>query len=344
MVTLLTFTLGMTSSLVRNRSRASTGPAVRKVGTDETPPVIQSPSPVQDDESMPEELSPWSIAGFINRHPQADLVPLWDKLGVEESNGPFSVRRCGNCEATTSEYDLDDDPGDEAILKVWDREAARFLVFKETGKAGRWKLIGHVDVWGKYIEPYHMILLSSGKPWLVIRGQGASGSGIALYIDYVFQVWGNRLRQVTAYPAAGQQSGAPDGATHVFTARPVSCQVDHGRATVELDLFVTYSFYDRDARSHRKLFAKRQRATLVRRSGSDSGVLDASRSDLSNSEFESVYNVDSLYRELFVKYNFAELSEIAIGKDREQKEWLREYLKTCEPTVEVRKLQRILGE
>ncbi|HEX5703780.1 MAG TPA: hypothetical protein VFX97_11315 [Pyrinomonadaceae bacterium] len=293
---------------------------------------------------MPKSLSPVDIEIFISNHPDADLTKVWQALGIKDNDAPRAVAECSSCKAETFFYDLDNEPRNEALLRVVEGEAVRFVVFKAIERPDKWKVLGHADVWGKYIEPYHMILLSGGKPWLVIRGQGASGSGVALYIDYIFQISGGRLRQVAGYSAAGIQSGAPDGATREFAARPVSLEVSHGRAIVELDLSVSYSMPAYDTSPVTELFSKRQRATLIKKLSSGSPVLDASRSDLSQHEFDSVYNIDSLYGEDFVKYNFAELSQIATGNRRGQREWLLAYLKECESTPEVRKLRRMLTQ
>lgn len=297
---------------------------------------------------MPESLSPRDIEFFINKHPGADLTKMWRAVGIKDNDGPHSVARCGGCAAETFFYDLDDEPENaEALLKVFDRtsESARFVVLKEV-RRDHWRALGHADVWGKYIEPHHMMLLSDGKPWLVIRGQGASGSGVALYIDYIYQVIGGRWRLVAGFAGEGYQSGMPDGPTRTFSARPVSCEVRDGRSIVELDLYVGYSFYDPDAdrdHSYRHLFSKRQRATVVRRLGADSDSVDPGRSNLSQREFDEVYYVDSLDYEDLVKYNFDELSRIASGNNRRLRKWLRKFLGTLESTGEVRKLQVMLS-
>lgn len=345
LIATVTCSVGTLATTVRKHFSSSANPRTAILTQVRShPPVIYLPTPEDDSQKMPESLSPTDIEFFINKHPGADLTGIWQAVGINDNDAPDAVAECSSCKAETFFYDLDNEPSNEALLKVVDGEAVRFVVFKAIEWPDKWKVLGHADVWGKYIEPYHMILLSGGQPWLVIRGQGASGSGVALYIDYVFQIRGGRLRQVAGYSAAGIQSGAPDGATREFAARPVSLEVSNGRAIVELDLSVSYSMPAYDASSVTELFGKRQRATLIKKLSSDSPVLDASRSDLSQDEFDSVYNIDSLYSEAFVQYNFVELSRIATGRDHEQKAWLREFLKTCESTGDVRKLQRMLSE
>lgn len=338
LVAALTFTVSTTVTSLRQRGQAEPKPPVAAAV-----PVIYFSEPEDDGRTLPESLSPTDIEIFINKHPGADLTRIWQAVGINDNDAPDAVAECASCKAETFFYDLDNEPGDEALLKVADptRDAARFVVFKPIDLPDKWRVLGHADIWGKYIEPYHMILVSGGKTWLVIRGQAASGSGVASYNEYIFQITRGRLRRIIGYPAAGHQSGASDSVTHEFTARPLSCEVKDGRSVLELDLYVVYSAYDRESGTYAELFAKRQRATLIKKLGSDYSFLDPNRSNLSQDEFESVYNVDSLD---FVRYNFRELSEIAAGKSRGIKKWLGNYLKTCEPTAEVRKLQRMLTE
>jgi hypothetical protein len=188
-----------------------------------------------------------------------------------------------------------------------------------------------------------MFLLSGGKLWLVIRGQGASGSGISLYIDSIFEIRGGRLQRVISYAAEGFQSGAPDGPNREFSARVVSFEVNHGQATAEFDLNVAYSVPDHKMRSSVLLFRKRQRATLTRRLNGGTSHVDASRSNLSERELDAVYNLDSMGENDFLKYNFAELSRVAAGKNDVRKDWLRGYLKTVQRTATARELEQMLA-
>ncbi len=91
------------------------------------------------------------------------------------------------------------------------------------------------------------------------------------------------------------------------------------------------------------LFKKHHTAVFTQRLGSQREVLDRVNSDISPQELESVYNIDTLSKEDFLKYNYKELSEIASGRDLTRKEWLRSFLKTCDDTVERRRLQRLLA-
>jgi hypothetical protein len=345
LVTLLTFLLGSTSSAIHNRwQKVASSPAAPAILGGTLDDAVKNSKDQDYPPSMPDSLSPGDIESFINLHPDIDLTKIWRSLGIENSDDVLALTKCSNCKAESFHYDLDDEPGHEILLKVSEQrgERARFLAFKWKQREDHWKLLGHADGWAKYIETYHMILLSGGKPWLVVRSQGASGSGIALYVDQIYQISGGRLRRVAAYRAEGVESGGPDAASRQFIARVASCEVKHGQAIVKLDLSVAYSFYDPYGHRFIDLFEKRQRATMLHRLNEDTDFLDTSRSNLSEYELDSVYNVDSMYENEFVKFNLAELSRIAGGKDLAPKKWLSKYLKTLEQTAEVRRLEQIL--
>jgi hypothetical protein len=259
------------------------------------------------------------------------------------------LMQCSNCHAETFEYDLDAEIGREVLLRIDDRqsESCRYLVVKLTGeRVNKWKLLGHIDHnFGRYRMPQHLAVLSGGRLWLVIQGQGASGSGVALYFDRVFLVVRNRLTEVFRYNSEGHQSGFSYEPTREFYGHILSCDIKNGVATAEIEFSVTYCAYDHPKPSQViTLFAKRQKAVLSARLGQGKDTLDVDHSELTHDELDAVYNIDSLSNEDFLKYNYKELSRIAAGTDMTLKEWLRQFLDACENTTEQRRLRRLLAQ
>lgn len=291
---------------------------------------------------------------FINAQPGSDLTKLWQRLGIRTVNigwnqKPDSTKSnflttCGNCQAESFEYELDGEVGSEVLLRIEDqlREECRYLVFKWVG-VHEWRLLGHIDHnFGRYRMPQHLVLLSGSKSWLVIQGQGASGTGVALYFDRVFLITRNRLAEVFSYNSEGHQSDFDY--TKEFSARIVSCGIKDGVAHSEIEFSVTYFGADYSEPSHQiALFAKSQRAVFYRRHGHRVATLDVDHSELTHDELDTVYNIDSLNNEDFLKYNYRELSRIAKGKDTKRREWLRRYLDACDNTAEQRRLGQLLA-
>ena len=347
-VALLTFTLGSAVSGISHRFRRPAPWQNVRAQADG----VQEPVSInaEVDRQMPKSLSPYDIRFFINDHPRANLARLWEVLGVyadhsieQETNGIDFFASCGSCQAEAFEYNLDGEPGNEVLLRIGRVEAvARYLIFR--WQADGWKLIGHIDALGKYRSPQHTIVLSGGLTWLTIQSQGATGSGVATFVDRVFLVKDGRLVEAFRYIADGSQSGTGYETAREFNASVRSCTLAGDVVTAEIDYSVMYSVADfRNPADNVVLFAKHQRATITKRLRSHE-QFDRKRSSLSERELDAVYNIDSLSDEDFLKYNYKDLTQIAAGRDLTRKEWLTQFLKTCENTMEHRRLSQMLAQ
>jgi hypothetical protein len=306
----------------------------------------------EDDELLPSSLSPFDIKSFINAHPQSSLTKLWQALSIdprkfedEDINSDYFPANCQTCKADTFEYDLDGQPGSEVLLRVA-REfdpACRFLIFKYAGD--KWKLLGHIDASGKYRMPQHTIILSGGLTWLAIQSQGASGSGVASYFDRLFLVRPTGITKGIAFTSEAYQSGYEGKPTMNVSGRIVSASLINETIAAEIEYSVEYG--GADPLLPRKdiiLFAKNQKALIVKSPRSRTQWVDRGHSDAPESELDAVYNVDSLSDDDFLKYNYQELSGIARGRNSAKKEWLRRFLGTSPNTAEHRRLSRMLAQ
>ena len=352
-VGLLTFTIGATISGISHRFRRPAPWQNVRAQADG----VQEPASTnaEVDQQMPRSLSPYDIKFFINDRPRVNLTRLWEVLGIyadhsieQETNGLDFFTDCGSCQAEDFEYNLDGEPGNEVLLRIGRVEAvARYLIFR--WQADGWKLIGHIDALGKYREPQHTIVLSGGLTWLTIQSQGATGSGVATFVDRVFLVRDGRLVEAFRYLSDGSQSGGSRSGTSYeadreFNASVRSCTLTGDVVTAEIDYSVRYTIADfHNPAENIILFAKHQRATITKRLGRHE-QFDRKRSSLSERELDAVYNIDSLSDEDFLKYNYKELTQIAAGRDLTRKEWLTQFLKTCENTIERRGLSQVLAQ
>ncbi len=319
-------------------------------------PVEAIPTP-SDEKSKPQlkSLSPYDIESFVNSNPKTEIVEIWEKLKIaDEYNGssPYDSERgffggCSGCEAETYNFELDGQPGTEVLLRIEDRlqEACRYLIFKyknSEAEENNWQLIGHIDHdFGRYQMPQHYLVLSGGESWLVVRVQGASGSGVALYNERVFTVRNNKVFEILTYPADGHQSGNNFEPSRNFAGRILDAKLENGVATVEVEFTVDYSTYN-DTDDDISLWSKKQKAIFRKRLNSNQFTIDSKKSSgLSEREIEAVYGIDSLTAEDLLKYNFTDLKKIATERPK-QKEWLRNFLRLCKPSSEKSALQRLL--
>jgi len=350
LVALITLGISVSSSWLLHRPTkpAPVKPAPCPTATP-TPQVVTIPDE-DDGADYPEAsgLSPWDIASFIDSHPRAKLQKLWKRLNVKDEQSDHSdFSECGNCESRLDYYDLDSEPGDEALLKISDAlsESYRYLVFKQTGEVHQvadrdaWRLIGHIDEWGKYQESQSSILVSGGRTWLVTNGQSASGSGVAYYHNRVIEVTKNRLNEVASYESEGHQSGWDTCPTREFTTRILDIQKAQNQTRVKVEFNLDYLMEDED----RRLFSKRKVATFVS-SNNARPVLDSSESTVTQRELEHIYTFDSMTEADFLKYNLSELLNLAKRGTKAQKNWLKEFLERCETTAEKQRLLAALAK
>lgn len=302
---------------------------------------LAAPSPqFPVNESYPEKLGigPFEIASFIDDHPQADLTRLWERLHIDDVDfNPI----CSRCKVNIFEYDLDSDSANEVVLQVKHQfgETYRYLVFRNP-RADDSKFLGHIDVRAKYppVDPF--VLVSHGRPWLIVQSTAATGSGLGAWLDTVYEVSNRGVRPIASYLSRVNQSGYDSFPAKAFAGRPVSCEIKGERAILNVSYTVEYFGFEG---ADKPLFSKTQKAILVGAVGSADSFLDAAHSEMSQGEFESVYNFDSLSPEEFLEYNHSELRAIALGDNAGKKQWLRDFVNTCDNGVIKRELERELG-
>lgn len=338
----LTLSIGIVASLgVRSLNR----PRQQQLPPCLTP-TVEPPKVERVEEVTPEypddrEASPGSIQYFIDENPNANLEKLWKRLGrsgkSDSVGGDFNL--CYGCKADSFEFDLDGEPGDETVLKISAplMESFRYLVFKwevdRLDRPDKWKLIGLIDEWGKYKDSRHFVLLGSGTPLLVVQGQGANGSGVALYNERVFLVTSRGIRQIFAYPVEGHQSGWFTEPDREFTGRVTSFQIKSEQIEIALKFEVRYFDRDYDAAKEVLLFSKTQLAVY---SGPLNGELriQPHKSTISEREIEHIYNIDSMNEDDFLKYNLPELLNLAKGGNQHKRHWLKTFLDRLGDSIE----------
>lgn len=349
---ILTFTSGRSEGRLP-QALAGVGGKAQGVAEEKTLPVAVMNGDVAENIETPTD-----VRLFVASHPQGDLTPLWAALGINTVNvsehqqldpGTFRfLTDCSLCEAENFHYELDGEPGLEVIVRVHDklREASRYLIFKEVDKpVGKWKLLGHVDhMLNKYRMSEHSFVACGGRTLLITTGQGASGSGVALYFSRAFLVRPEGLQELLSFVTDGHQSGFSEAPSRSFSAGLLSCEVSGDLATIEIQFSAKYFIADP---SHEQvglhLLTKTQRATFTRWLGNAEPSLDPKRSEITEREIEDVHSIDSLTSEAFLVYNFDFLAKLARGPSSPERDWLERFLKSCEPTNERKRLQRLLN-
>ena len=240
--------------------------------------------------AYPEELrlAPQEIFYFLQQHPKANVQRLWQRLGITtDSTTLFDFDNACDCDVNLFEYNLDDDVESEKVLQIKRTlaESYRYLIFK--GPDINPKFLGHIDVYAKYTPSDPVVLLSHGRAWLVVQQTAATGSGLAAWADTVYEVANGRVRPIASYLARVRQSGDGPTPTKEFVGRPVSCRIQGGHAV----LTVAYTLkYTNHSNADVPVFTSRKNAVLIGSLEDGSTTLDATHSEISQREFETIYN------------------------------------------------------
>ena len=92
-----------------------------------------------------------------------------------------------------------------------------------------------------------------------------------------------------------------------------------------------------------RLWTTERKATFIRMPGTQRFVLDPIHSEMTAGELDPQFGDDvKITAKEFLQYNYRELARLAISGSAKQKEWLRNYLGTCDDNEEKQSLQSAL--
>ncbi len=295
--------------------------------------------------------SPYLIEWFIDANEKIDLKPVWRLFNIGDA--PDLPERCeSDCSAETFELDVaGEEKGATVALRIaFERSYFyEYLIFKRAKSNGaakdEWKLTGNIDVrLQQYGPPQHRIESGDGRTWFVIKELWGRGSGIVSYADVWYEITPTKVRRVLAYPVEGHDIPCRKELDRSYKSLLLRHELENGGYTVPIQFLVTYSISDcRKGNDSPPLFSKTQKAYFVWNSDKDKFVLDESRSDVTESELDSVHNFEGLTNERFVEYNFEELLKLAADGDAEQKDWLKQFLNKTKDNERKTALLRALG-
>ena len=270
-------------------------------------------------------VCPYDIERFIDEHPAGNLSPLWKRLKIGPAiNGSGEVINCLECKAELFEYDLDNEPGKETIVKISDRLSGsyKYLLFKSCDEDcegdTEWGdlFIGDIDSPADYLGSQFSVLITDDRPWLIITGEPKSTTPPDERQERLFEIKKGKIIPVLSFPIDGYQSGgdAESWFDRQFDARILACENKAQKRTVTLEFTVTYSGTTLKNSEYTRLalFTKRQKGVFVSNNGP--ARLQTSSSDITQREINHIYHsgeIDSMTEADFLKYNHSELLNLA---------------------------------
>jgi hypothetical protein len=285
--------------------------------------------------------SPYEIARFVDTHVIFDWEPLWKALGIPKDQ--VLIQPCGTMGGPrrdcSEELVTVLDPFQVILILRMDlfSQEVYLRFFRQSGpdSAGPWRFGGSYNPPAKYFAPRHRLLRFGKRPFLLVTGQGISGSDWSSEVEDWMDLSSPKFEPVFSLTTQGHYSGLPDRVGLETNATVVAMETDPvERLEVAYDVRFTHN---------REVFANRSDAAVyVRHGGSFS--FDAARSKTAEADIENLYNIgdDHPSNEEYLRYLLVDLRKIATGPKSELKDWLERFLKVCGDTVEKRELQALL--
>jgi len=293
----------------------------------------------------PQTLSPYLIEWLLDINEDADLKQIWRMLKLEIS-GDVPSRCRGDCNTETFDIDTGSEQGKTVALKIAFESADfyQYLIFRKAqpGSSEEWKFIGNIDSTNqRYGSPQHRIESGDNRTWLVIRELWGRGSGLVAYGEVWNEIKDTGVKEVLMYPVQGENTPCPNHLGRSYKSLLLRHDLENGVYTVPIQFMVSYNISECSKPGNSlDLFTKGQKAFFVWDGGKEQFVLDKTRSDITETEISSVYNMEGLSREKFIEFNFNELLEIAKTGGLDQKEWLRKFLTEAPDTRQKLALQK----
>lgn len=303
------------------------------------------------------EISPYEIKRLIDENrrtvaqqSELDFKPIWEELGINDNNTTsFTMNQCtGYCEANIFTIELDGQPGKETILRLyaaatWDY---RYLIFKQDnsqrGANSVWVLLGYVDAFVRYAYPKHRVVTAGTQRWLAIGCVSGYGSAFGSDAEDWYEVGSGGVRNVLSY-----QTRLFIGLSNPEIkrkSRVTKVEYRDGIATVIIEISTSYEGLMEKFRDRFPLWEGGRRMTFIKGPGMSEFMLDKQHSELLEEELDPRFGDDEgISNEDFLKYNYRELTRLAISGNAKQKEWLRDFIKDCDETLEKQSLQTALG-
>jgi len=290
----------------------------------------------QDDELVRAATNPYDLARFIDSHLGFDWSVLWKALGTP---GTF-IQPCGKpsngLRGCSTEVIGVQNPDQAIVLVVGDSTPADAYIRYLKQPDGSWKFSGVQAAFIRNHPRRHEVDRSSGTPYLRVARQGIYGSDVDSEIEVWYDLSQPSFEPIFTFVSQGHQQrfAFGIGRTVFGVMQPAKYAID---VTLQVEFFGT------DGYRQYSLGVELYRARYVRPDLSKPFSPRMQESKVSGKEFEALADLNQgPSDEDLIRLDLHGLTEVATGKDAAAKTWLRDLLKRCKDTPEVRKLKALL--
>jgi hypothetical protein len=298
-------------------------------------------------------VSPFEISRYLKEHRNDytfSLAGIWQRLGIYTGGLPWQ-----GCDVDFFRLPLDNEVGNEVILRLFSPGVCRYLLFKTVVENNRqsWKFLGVIDKRQSWQPSQHRLIVTKSQQWLVISYEADRGSAFGLNYDDWYTVTQNGIETALSYPAGRYTSGWGSGLEMKSDSAILKVREKAGLARISLRFSISYSTYVWENGSDRqiKLWRRRQLMTFKQLPNTKKFIFDQANSQLTKSEIDAIYNGLWTLNDDVLRYNYHQLVRLSKDRRKAVKEWLRNFLKTCSDSPRkkallrrLRKVQPILDE
>lgn len=330
--------------VARNQPRVVPPPA-RSNTLQATPTTIVTPTPTASSQPIRDgAVSPYEIIRYLKKHrnaPEFSMAGFWQSLGIDSADGNWQ-----GCDVDLFHLSLDNEPGNEVLLRLYSWGNCRYLLFKPTMKSRlrSWRFLGVIDKRQDNPPAPHKLVSTASQRWLVITDEADRGSGYGQNYQDWYVVTSKGIKKVLRYPARRYFSGWGSGLEAWSDSAILKVREEAGLATISLRFTISYStsIWEKHRDKSINLWRKNQLVSFKQVADSKEFYFDQARSQLSQREIDALY--DGLFTacEDVLQYNFPDLVRVAKNKNVAVKTWLKKYLSECTDSPQRRNLLRRL--
>ena len=187
----------------------------------------------------------------------------------------------------------------------------------------------------KYFEPRHKIIRFGEKPFLLVTGQGESGSGVSSEYESWIDLTRPDLQPVFGYTKTGQMSGLGRNLGTDVNATLISLET-HPSERIEIARSIHFSAVTNED-GNLSLGRRLPVRTVYSRRPDGTFVLDKALSNVPEEEVEDLFEsfFPGLSNDAVLRYAREPLQTGSqAARKAPEKRWLREFLKQCDDTSE----------
>jgi hypothetical protein len=296
-------------------------------------------------------ISPYQIKRLIDKNNNAalqqqwydlDLEPIWERLDIKKNDADLD--HCNySCHADIAILNLDYRLGKQTLLKLSGEETDRYLLFTYStprrGAGETWELLGYIDAFTRWSDCKYRIVTTETQRWLAVEETTGHGAGFGSYADTWYEVNETGVRPVLSYQTSLFAMAWKADASLERETRVLGIGLNGGITSVVLKSSTSHKSSDGDL----LLWTTRREATFIKGPGMEKFVFDPVHSEMTATELDPRFgDAVNITAHEFLKYNYRELTTLAISGSAKQKDWLRNYLATCDDSLEKQSLQKAL--